>query len=91
MRAESRIFADPEARATYGDVGVFFPAFAALAFVDRAHLCLVIEEQAPGLYRARHFDREGHRLPVLDAPDGLFQPVPLPPNLYRIVARPPAR
>lgn len=67
------------------------PAFAALAFLDRAHLCVVMEAQAPGLYRARHFDREGHRLPVLDAPGGAFQPVPLPPNLYRIVARPPVR
>ena len=91
MRAESRIFADPAAAATYGDVGVFVPAFAALAFLDRAHLCVVMEEEAPDLYRARYFDREGHRLPVLDTPDGLFQPVPLPSNLYRIVASAPAR
>jgi hypothetical protein len=91
VRTESRVFADPAAAAAYRDVGVFVNAYGALGFLDRAHLCIVMEEQAPGLYRARHFDREGHRLPVLDAPGGVFQPVPLPSSLYRIAARPPAR
>lgn len=89
VRAQSRFFADPAAAATDRDVGVFIVAFGALAFLDRTHLCVVMEEEAPGLYRARHFDREGYRLPALDAPEQAFQLVPRPPNLYRIVARPP--
>ena len=89
VRAESRIFADPAAAATDRDVGVFIVAFGALAFVERAHLCVVMEEEAPGLYRARHFDREGYRLPELDGPERPLRPVPRPPNLYRIVARTP--
>jgi hypothetical protein len=78
--ADTRLYADPEVRASQLDMIAVLIAMRSLPSLERIGLCEVIEARGPGGYVTRSFDQEGHRLTGMDDAAETFQIVARTPR-----------
>jgi hypothetical protein len=78
-RSETRIYANPDVPASDTDAMALISALALATRIDRMGLCYGADEREPGVYVTRYYDREGHRLPELDAQQQPFRILPAEP------------
>ena len=76
LHTEVLLYADPAVPASQMDVVAVVMTLRGLARYGREVVCSVTEENTPGVFTTRYFDREGRSLPGHDALDMPFRIVP---------------
>ncbi len=76
LHTQTMFYADPAVPASQMDIVAIVLTLRTLPRYDRERACSVIEENSPGVFTTRYFDREGRRLPGHDANDMPFRIVP---------------
>jgi len=79
LHLQTFLYADPALPASEMDQIALIMTLRLLPQLDRQPACIVSEETGPGLYRPRHYDREGRRLVGQDENGMPFRIVPRAP------------
>ena len=79
LHSQTLLYADPTVTASEMDQIAVVMTMRALPAMDRQPFCVVAEESGPGVYRPRHFDREGRRLVGQDESGMRFRILPRAP------------
>jgi hypothetical protein len=79
LHTQTFLYADPAVPASQMDQIAVVLTMRSLPLLDRQPSCIVAEESGAGLYRPRHFDREGRRLIEQDENGLPFRIVPRAP------------